>query len=94
MQTENHQANDIPAENLSPVAAPPPAAAVVIAGERTEKEVQLEKELELERQARRKAEFDAGFAQDELRRLKDVVKPVPAAKKATVSKWTYFHGDN
>lgn len=50
----------------------------MLAGERTERELQLEKELADERAARKNAEMDAAQLLDENQRLKT---PTPATKK-------------
>jgi hypothetical protein len=47
---------------------------------KTERELDLEKKLEEEAAARRKAETDASYLANENRRLKEVPKP-PAQKK-------------
>lgn len=62
----------------APAPAAPPAAAAVVNG-KTERELQLEKDLESERAARKKSETDAAYLQDENRRLKEI--PTPAAPK-------------
>jgi hypothetical protein len=72
----------------APAAAPPPAAVVVLEGTKTEREIQLEKDLETERLARRKAETDAAYAQDEFRRLKEIPMPPPPNPKK--SRNTFF----
>jgi membrane protein involved in colicin uptake len=75
------------------VNTPPPAAVTVLEGERTERETNLEAELATEREARRKAETDAAYAQDEARRLKAVgLTPTPAPKKQK-SMWNDFFGE-
>lgn len=53
-----------------PAPAPPAAAAAVLSGDKTEKELQLEKELESERSARKKVELDNAQLSDELHRAK------------------------
>jgi hypothetical protein len=58
---------------------PPAAALVVVTGERTEREVQLERELETERATRKKVECDNAQLSDELHRLATPAVP-PAAK--------------
>jgi len=77
-----------PAEGGDPTPAPapvaPPAAAAVANG-KTERELQLEKKIEEEATARKKAETDASYLADENRRLKEV--PTPAKKKA--SGWVF-----
>jgi len=72
----------------TPVA--PPAATVVTQGSRTERESDLERQLDEERQARRKAETDAAYAQDEARRLKDIQTARPEPPKAKRAPLTFF----
>jgi hypothetical protein len=50
---------------------PPPAAVIVKEGDRNERTVQLERELEQERSARRTAETKCSEAEDEARRLRE-----------------------
>lgn len=74
--------------------APPPAAVTVLEGQRTERELELAAELEREKAARRKAETDCAWSQDENRRLKTVAgprPPAPAAARAKKSGWTLLH---
>lgn len=75
----------------------PPAAKIVIEGERSEREAQLEKELEEERLARQEAEASRdknrdtlkkrevrlSELEDENRSLKDALKPEPKPDPAT-----------
>lgn len=79
--------------------APPPAASLVVNGEiQSEREKQLLENLRNERKAReeaelarRKAEIDAAYAQDEARRLKDIhlsaAATKPKAKRVGVGFW-------
>lgn len=60
----------------SPTPEPPPAAAVVLGGNKSERELQLAKELDQERAARKKVELDNAQLQDEVHRL---TAPAPAA---------------
>ena len=60
-----------------PAPEPPKAAEVVLNGPRTEREVQLEKDLETERSARKKIETDNAQLQDELHRLTTPAVPAP-----------------
>ena len=69
-------------------ASEPAAAAVVAAGKKTERELELETEneslkaaVEKTAAAKRKAEIDAGHLADENHRLKQI--PVPPVKPAT-----------
>lgn len=68
-----------PAPAPAPAGAPPPAAAAVIDG-KTERELQLEKQLEEENGKRKKAETDASYLADENRRLKET--PAPPKKSS------------
>ena len=78
---------------------PPPAAKIVIDGGKTEHELALEAQLKAEQEARKKAETDAAYAQDEARRLKDLKDlqsrpPAPArAPKSAKARWTFFHDE-
>jgi len=54
----------------APAPQSPLAAKIVIEGTKTERELQLEAELETERSARKKVEMDAATLLDENRRLK------------------------
>jgi hypothetical protein len=75
----------------APDPAPPPAATVVVNGDRDERVTDLERQLEGERTARRKAETDASYALDEARRLKEAqsLKPTPQPKPKS-SPWTFM----
>jgi hypothetical protein len=56
----------------------------VVEGEKSEREIELERDLESERASRRKAETDAAYHADEARRLKELQSgptPKPAAEK-------------
>lgn len=58
-------------------AAPPPVAAIVVNGDKTERELQLEKDLAAERQAKKQVELDNAQMQDELHRMKTPPTPAP-----------------
>jgi hypothetical protein len=75
--------DNAPAPAAPPAGAPPAAAAV--ANGKTEREIQLEKKIEEEAAARKKAETDASYLADENRRLKEI--PNPAKKKS--SGWVF-----
>lgn len=83
-----------PSLTVVPPAVPdleaPPAASVVASGARTEREINLEKELESEKAARRSAEFAAAAALDEAARLKQVQSGRPP-KKVPADRWTLLH---
>ncbi len=64
---------ETPAPAAPPAQTPPPAATAVVNG-KTENEVNLERQLEEERVARKKAETDAAYQADENRRLKEAKK--------------------
>jgi hypothetical protein len=73
-----------PTDPVAPMAAPPTAALVVINGDKTERELQLEKQLADAQSDTRKAQTDASYAQDEARRLKEIQTrppPKPAKRK-------------
>lgn len=83
-------------ENINPIDSntvePPPAAVVVLNGSRTEREIALESELEKERHARRKAETEAAYTQDELAKLRAAQLLPPASQeKRKSSGWTWLH---
>lgn len=63
-----------------PPALPPPAAVVVVNGDKTERELELEGQLQTERDARKKVDLDCAQLLDENQRLKTPV-PVPVKKK-------------
>jgi hypothetical protein len=78
-----------PSENPPPTPTPeapppppaaPPATKIVVEGSKTEREIDLERRLEAEAAARRKAETDASYYADEARRLKELQSQVPTAK--------------
>lgn len=58
-----------------PAAAPPPAASLVIDGEKSERELQLERDLETERDRAKKAEIIAAEWQDKATTLKEIPAP-------------------
>lgn len=71
-------------ENQTPpasVPAPPPAAALVLSGVKSEREIQLERDLESEKEARRKAEFLASEKEREVQNLRAIPAP-PKVKRA------------
>jgi hypothetical protein len=67
----------------TPTPEPPPAAKIVVTGEKTERELQLEKDLETERQAKKKVELDNAQLQDKVHRLSTPPAPAdpPAPRK-------------
>jgi hypothetical protein len=73
--------------NPTPAPADPIAAKTVTEGK---DEIDLRSQLEAERTARKKAETDAAYAQDEARKLKEIQgRPaVPPARKKCG--WTFF----
>lgn len=93
MDPTNTNPETNPQPQPQPSAAPPPAATTVVNGGVTERELSLQSELAREKEARRKAETDAAYAQDEARRLKEaqIVAHVSAATKAKKSGWTLLH---
>jgi hypothetical protein len=64
-----------------PPSDPPPATRIVVEGQKTEREIELERRLEDESNARRKAETDASYHADEARRLKELQSQVPQPRK-------------
>lgn len=92
MDPTNTNPETNPQPQPQPVAAPPPAATIVANGGVSERELSLQSELAREKEARRKAETDAAYAQDEARRLKEAQSALPApAPKAKKSGWTLLH---
>jgi len=65
----------------APVPANAPPAAVGVVNGKTERELQLEKDLETERVARKKAETDASYSADEARRLKEAQDNPPKKRR-------------
>ena len=64
-------------------AAPPPAAKIVVTAEKTERELQLERDLEAERKRAKDAEMLAAQKTDEFHRYKTAVespRPMPKAE--------------
>ncbi|MCX6922668.1 MAG: hypothetical protein NT154_05550 [Verrucomicrobia bacterium] len=81
-----------PAPASVPEPTPPPAAVIVVNGTKTERELELERDLQTERDARRKAEVDASYAQDKARRLEEIQSsPPPTAPRAKKKGWTLLH---
>jgi hypothetical protein len=77
---------EIPAGPTAAPAAPPaelPPAAQVVNDGKTEREISLERDLEAERKARRQAETECAYAQDENKALKEIQSrtPAPAPRK-------------
>lgn len=92
-QPDGEKPDIAPPDANKPDANPeaPPAAETVIEGDRTEREIDLQAELDAEREARRKdgealrqREIRVSELEDENRSLKDALKPepVPSAKPA------------
>ena len=76
---------EVPAENPTPatevpVSAAPPAAALVINGTKSEREIQLERDLEKERDRAKRAEIVAAEKEREVQELKKI-PAVPKPKK-------------
>lgn len=65
---------------------PPPAAEVVVTAQRSEAEVKLEQELEVERVTRKQREQRINQLEDENRTLKGTPRAKPDK-----SGWTFFH---
>jgi len=61
--------------------APPPVSEIVLTAPKNEREVQLEKELEAERQSRKKVELDNAQLQDQLHQLKSPPAPTDPPRK-------------
>ncbi len=74
----------------SPVAAPPPAATIVVEGTRSERELELERELESTRAGQRAAELKAAYAEDKARRLMEI-QSRPPAPRVKRSGFTLLH---
>jgi hypothetical protein len=82
---DSKPADQTPAPAPAPAPAGAPPAAAAVANGKTERELQLEKQIADEAAARKKAETDASYLADENRRLKEV--PTPAKKKS--SGWVF-----
>ncbi|MDE2100725.1 MAG: hypothetical protein KGL39_26000 [Patescibacteria group bacterium] len=90
---QNPGGNPPPPVNPAPSAppAPPPAAEVVINGERSERELQLEAELERERSGRKKDQTKLCELEDENHRLKQVpATPARGRNKSAGPISTFF----
>lgn len=99
-ESDNQPAGEKPdnapetAEKPEATTEAPPAAETVIEGDRTEREIHLQEELDAEREARKKdaetlrqREIRVSELEDENRSLKDALKPEPVpAVKPTASK--------
>jgi hypothetical protein len=70
-----------------PAAEPPPAATAVVTGKKSEREVQLEKDLEAERKRVKDREVQVSELQDENFRLKG--KGTPKQKRTSVTLFRY-----
>jgi len=70
--------------------AAPPATRIVVEGTKTEREIELERELESARCAQKLAETNAAYSADEARRLKEIqnqIPPSPPRKKTVGVGW-------
>lgn len=74
----------------APPTAAPPAASAVVNAERTEKEVKLEQELEVERVTRRQREQRIAQLEDENHRIKSI----PKEKARPKARWTLIHPED
>lgn len=77
-----------PAPAPDPVPAIPPPAATGVVNGRTENEANLERELEEERNKRKKVETDNAHLEDEVRTLKQQQSTEPAQGKRS-SGWVF-----
>lgn len=80
----------------SPTPDPPPAAQVVIHGQKSEREAALERELAEERERRKAREIELAHLQDENHRLKSVgLSPAsPTSPAPRKSGWTFFDDED
>ena len=69
-----------PGESQPPPPAPPPAAATVLSGDRTEREVQLQEEI-------KKREIRISVLEDENHRLKSPPTPAPKTEPEEDDSW-------
>ena len=78
VQTENQTP-----PSVQSAAAPPPAANLVVNGTRSEREIQLERDLQAARDAQRRAEFVASEKEREVETLKaaSISPPPPKPKR-------------
>ena len=79
-----------PPAPAAPDLAPPPGAAIVAAGKKTERELQLESELEKAKRLVKEREIRAAELEDENRRLKEIPADPPAPPAAKGAPWTFF----
>lgn len=73
----------LPVETPIDAPAPPPVAKIVVSTARTEREMQLERDLESERERAKRAEMLAAQKTDEFHRYKTAVespRPMPKAE--------------
>ena len=88
--------NGNPVVNI-PVSSPPPAAAVVLAGTKSERETTLETEIAELRESSgltiRQRETRIAELEDELHRLKESMTPKPSAPAPKRTKFTFFEED-
>lgn len=88
---QSEQASNIPQPaSEAPAPAAPPAAQVVITAKRTEREVQLEQELEVVKLTQKQREQRINQLEDENHRLKSV----PRSKSTPKGNWTLFHPED
>jgi len=101
---ENQEPINLPPDNSTPPAPEPaeaspsapagPPAAITVTEGKTEREISREVELERERQARRLAETNCSYAEDEARRLKDLQSRPPASpRKPRRPGFTLLHNE-
>jgi hypothetical protein len=92
------EGNGNPVVNI-PVSSPPPAAAVVLTGTKSERETGLETEIAELRESSgltiRQRETRIAELEDELHRLKETLRPVPApaVNSPKRTKLTFFDED-
>lgn len=79
-----------PDSSPAPAPAPPPAAQAVLSGQRTAREVELESQLNRERELRKEREVTISHLQDRLHGIADN-RPKPALEKGHwLSGLTFF----
>jgi|SRR6185312_11863491 len=83
-----------PAEEKEPKPAAPVAAKIVANG-KSEKEIELEQQLEAEKKRLKKLETDVAHLQDENKTLREVgLRPEPPKPQPKASSWTSGIGFN
>lgn len=83
-----------PEPTTTPPAPPPPVTSVVVTGEKSERETDLERQLESEKSERKKAEMNAGIKEAELQQLKELQARTPRKVKKVGAGWFEYEEEN